>query len=279
MSELSTWLVIIAFYVAYSAMGVYAIRFGCRVCARFVPSFKESAIAIGWTYLASVPVLIVNGVRGLENNWAAQLSLSIIGLGISAFVLGAKLKHPEDGSIGFKKGGLVSLVWIGFLIVVITVGTAVFFGVFMLYGSMFSTPKQQGFQPAPQVQETTLSPSKKQQDLFRVAQEIIAAFPQLDVDSPNKNQAAIDYVVRARDGYIAQGHAFDIALRMAANDYAEALRLQAQQAYVQPAAKAPAQAKPKPTWHEQREQRPKCNLQPVMTDAEIDDCRKAARGY
>lgn len=80
-----------------------------------------------------------------------------------------------------------------------------------------------------QVQEVVPSQSKEQQDLLKAAQEIIARFPQLDIESPNKDQVAIDFVVRIRDGYVARGHEIDIALRMAANDYAEELQRQAQQ--------------------------------------------------
>ncbi len=267
MSELNALLLIVLIMVGFPAIGIYGVRFGCKICAGFVPSIKETAIAIGLFCLAYIPLSIINSVPAIKTNWTAQLLLFVAGLSLSAFILGARLK-PQDGcSIGFKKGILVSLVWSGFGIVVFAVGTAVFFGVFMLYGAMFSTPKPQGFQPAPQVQETPPLPSKKQQDFLRAAQEIIAEFPQLDVESPNKNQAAIDYVVRVRDGYIAKGYEIDVALRMAANDYAEALR-QAQRTYVQPSFPPPLR-EPSP----QQRERPNCNIQPVMTDAEMAACR------
>lgn len=129
-----------------------------------------------------------------------------------------------------------------------------------------------------QVQEIAPSQSKEQQDLLKAAQEIIARFPQLDIESPNKDQVAIDFVVRIRDGYVARGHAIDIALRMAANDYAEELQRQAQQRYVTQTTASrnkvpPAQGKPVLTWYEQQERRRKCNIQPVMTDAEMAACR------
>jgi uncharacterized RDD family membrane protein YckC len=132
-------------------------------------------------------------------------------------------------------------------------------------------------QPAPEVFVDPIQATqqnKEQQDLLMVAQEIIATFPQLDVNSPTKNQLAIDYVVRVRDGYVAKGHKIDVALRMAANDYAEVLRGQEQQKYIQEFAKPTvAKSKPSLTWHEKQELRRKCNIQPVMTDAEIDACR------
>lgn len=132
------------------------------------------------------------------------------------------------------------------------------------------------YEPTPAVQEQTpiRQENQEQQDLLIAAQEIIAKFPQLDVNSPNKNQFAIDYVVRVRDGYIAKGNRSDIALRMAANDYAEVLRNQAQQTPTQQAVISTSKkANLSPTWYEKREQRQKCNIQPVMTDAEIDACR------
>lgn len=146
MSELNALLLIVLIMVGFPAIGIYGVRFGCKICAGFVPSIKETAIAIGLFCLAYIPLSIINSVPAIKTNWTAQLLLFVAGLSLSAFILGARLK-PQDGcSIGFKKGILVSLVWSGFGIVVFAVGTAVFFGVFMLYGAMFSTPKPQGFQ-------------------------------------------------------------------------------------------------------------------------------------
>ncbi len=62
-------------------------------------------------------------------------------------------------------------------------------------------------------------------------------------------------------------------------DYADALQRQAQHKYVQPESTErnrggpPARNYSGPTQREQREGRPKCNIQPVMTDAEIAACR------
>lgn len=287
MSELNALLLIVLIMVGFPAIGIYGVRFGCKICAGFVPSIKEAAIAIGLYCLAYIPLAVINAVPAIKTNWTAQILLLVVSLCLSAFVLGAKLKHPEDGSIGFKKGGLVSLVWGGFGLIAVLVVTAVVSGIFMLYGALFSTSKPNGFQPAPQAQEAaqsgqaaqSLTKEQEQQEFFRAAQEIIARFPQLDVESPNRNQSAIDFVVRARDGYIANGHAIDIALRMAANDYADALQRQAQHKYVQPESTErnrggpPARNYSGPTQREQREGRPKCNIQPVMTDAEIAACR------
>jgi hypothetical protein len=124
MSELNALLLIVLIMVGFPAIGIYGVRFGCKICAGFVPSIKETAIAIGLFCLAYIPLSIINSVPAIKTNWTAQLLLFVAGLSLSAFILGARLK-PQDGcSIGFKKGILVSLVWSGFGIVVFAVGTA-----------------------------------------------------------------------------------------------------------------------------------------------------------
>ncbi len=272
MNDFGVWVIVFSVLAACCATGLYGIRFGCRVCAGFVPSFKESAIAIGWVCLASIPFAIINLVPAIKNNLAAQLSFLFVGLIISALILGAKLKYPEGGSIGFRKGGLVSLVWSGFGLVVVFVG-GIAGGV--LFGTILSTPKQQDIQPVSQAQE--ILPARQesliQQEFIRAAQEIMAKFPQLDINSPSKNMAAIDYVVSARDGYVSKGYDIDIARRMAANDYAEALQRQVQRAPPQQAAASSGQAAPGQNWRDKQDARRKCNIQPVMTDAEIAACR------
>lgn len=120
---------------------------------------------------------------------------------------------------------------------------------------------------------------RQQLDLLRAAKLVIERFPELDVDSSNRDQAAIDYVVRVRDGYLAKGHAIDIALRMAANDYANEIHRQTQVRLNQNAV-VPSNSHGSfktftyaPSSHNQQDGRPKCNIQAVMTDAEIAACR------
>lgn len=149
------------------------------------------------------------------------------------------------------------------------------------------------YKPAPAAQEQAKigQENTEQQDLLIAAQEIIIKFPELDVNSPTKNQSAIDYVVRARDEYIVKGYKIDVALRMSANDYAgrnqrgfipldqrnPAPTMSAEQFLNNAPPPQPINQssgiKQGPTWYEQRERRQKCNIQPVMTDAEIDACR------
>lgn len=86
--------------------------------------------------------------------------------------------------------------------------------------------------PAP-----TTDSEEQQRALLSAAKEILAKYPQLDPDSPMVDQSAIDYVIGRRDAYTANGHAIDIALRMAANDFGEQLsasrQREAEQRYAQ----------------------------------------------
>ncbi|TXH04695.1 MAG: hypothetical protein E6R09_02745 [Rhodocyclaceae bacterium] len=290
MTDMNAWLLIVSVIAVCSATGVYGVRFGCRICAGFVPSIKESAIAIGLFCLAYTPLTIINAVPAIKANLTAQILLFVAGLSISALILGARLK-PQDGcSIGFKKGFLVSLVWSGFGFVVIAVGTAVVAGVFMLYGAIFSAPKPQDFQPAPQTHEAVPSKqaapqvagSEQQRLLSGAAREIIARFPQLDPSSPMVDQPGIDYVVSKRDAYIANGHEVDIALRMAANDYGEQIaasqQREAAQRYAQQITSqrfnqpSVSQAQPVTNDYIRRKNEP-CQASAVMTDEEIARCR------
>lgn len=124
---------------------------------------------------------------------------------------------------------------------------------------------------------------EQQVALLTAAREIVAQYPELDANSPQAIQSAIDYVVGKRDGYVANGHAIDIALRMAANDYAEQQRSQqqreadqryAQQLSSQRFINAASGGRQSQTWSEQQEARRNgCQPKAVMTDEEIARCR------
>lgn len=272
-------------------IGIWAVRFGCRRCAGFDPSKKDAAIAIGWVVLGSIPISIITSMPGIASNRMTMLVLVIINFAISAYVLGAKLKHPDEGSVGFKKGGLISLIWSGVGLGTIAASTVVIAGIVMIYGAMSSPSKQHDSQPAPQTSDAVPNrqaapqsvEGEQQQLLSGAAREIIARFPQLDPGSPMADQSAIDYVVGRRDAYAANGHAIDIALRMAANDYAEQLHSQQQQETDQQYAKqisshqftnTVSSGRQSQTWSEQREARSNgCQPKAVMTDEEIARCR------
>lgn len=269
MSDLSILLVVISILAACLTTGVYGIRLGCRLFAGFIPSIKETVIVIGWVTLATIPLSVISSIAShvhwFKSNWMAQLSIAMIGLGVTTLVLGAKLKRPEGGSIGVKKGCLVSLVWTGFgMAVAVVVATVIGFGA-TLYGGRSVTPEADVLGPSlnsAQLQEN------QQQALLLAAQEAIARFPQLDIESPNKDQAAIDYVIRTRDWYYSKGHDIDAALRLAVNAYAGQL---------QQRAPSPASSQSNNgAWVARREdahEKAKCVIQPVMTDAEIAACR------
>lgn len=290
MSDINILFLVFAFWAATFAIGVYAVRYACRVCAGFVPSSKDTAIAIGWTILACIPVSMAKAIPKVGNTWIGLMSILIISLIISAFVLGAKLKHPDSGQIGFKKGGLVSLVWSGVGLGIVAAISVVIAGIVMIYGAMFSAPKQQEFQPVPQTQEAVpsrqaapqVTGSEQQRLLSEAAKEIIARFPQLDPGSPMVDQPGIDYVISRRDAYIANGHEVDIALRMAANDYGEQLSATQQRESTQRYAQqitsqrfnqpSVSQAQPVTNDYIRRKNEP-CQAKAVMTDEDIARCR------
>lgn len=136
----------------------------------------------------------------------------------------------------------------------------------------------------PQASKATpsVAPEEPQRALLVAANEIIARYPQLDPDSPFVDRSAIDYVVAKRDAYAANGHAIDIALRMAANDYGEQLVASQQQEatkryeqqttsqrFSQPSV---SQAQPLTNDYIRRKREP-CQPKDVMTDEEIARCR------
>lgn len=269
MSDLSILLVVVSIFAACLATGVYGIRLGCRLFAGFIPSIKETVIVIGWVTLANIPISVIYSIAGhvhwLKSNWMAQLSIAIVGIGVAGLVVGVKLKRPEGGSIGAKKGCLVSLIWTCFgMAVTVLVAALIGFGA-SLYGGRSVTLEADvlgsSLNSAP-LQEN------QQQALLLAAQEAIARFPQLDIESPNKDQAAIDYVIRTRDWYHSKGHDIDAALRLAVNAYAGQLQ---QRTPVVTSGQSNNGA-----WVAQRADthgKAKCVIQPVMTDAEIAACK------
>ena len=136
----------------------------------------------------------------------------------------------------------------------------------------------------PQASKATpsVAPEEQQRALLEAANEIIAKHPQLDPDSPMVDQSAIDYVVAKRDAYAANGHAIDIALRMAANDYGERLAASQQQEaakrYEQQITsqrfnqQSVSQVQPVTNDYIRRKGEP-CQAKDVMTDEEIARCR------
>lgn len=131
---------------------------------------------------------------------------------------------------------------------------------------------------------TKAAPALQEQQiaLLTAAREIVAQYPQLDANSPQASQSAIDYVVGKRDGYVANGHAIDIALRMAANDYGEQLAVsqqrEAEQRYAQQITSqrfnqpSVSQAQAVTNDYIRRKNEP-CQVNAVMTDEEIARCR------
>lgn len=290
MESVLTGFGVLAAIAALCWIGIYAVRLGCRRYAGFDPTNTGAAIAFGWVVLASTPSAIIGSMPGIADNRMALLILFGINFAISAFVLGKKLKHPDSGKIGFKKGGLVSLVWSGVGLVMLAGISVVIAGIMMIYGAIFSPPKQQDFQPVPQAQEAVPSRQaapqsvgvEQQRLLSETANEIISRFPQLDPNSPIVDQPGIDYVVSRRDTYIANGHEVDIALRMAANDYGEQVaafqQREAAQRYAQQITSqrfnqpSVSQAQPVTNDYIRRKNEP-CQAKDVMTDEEIARCR------
>ena len=125
--------------------------------------------------------------------------------------------------------------------------------------------------------------SKEQQlALQSAAKEIVAKYPQLDPDSSIVDQSAINYVIGRRDAYAANGHAIDVALRMAANDYGEHLAVSQQQKagqrYAQQIAtqrfNQPSVNQAQPVTNDYiRRKSESCQPKDVMTDEEIARCR------
>ncbi len=125
--------------------------------------------------------------------------------------------------------------------------------------------------------------SKEQQlALQSAAKDIVAKYPQLDPDSSIVDESAINYVISRRDAYAANGHAIDIALRMAANDYGEQIaasqQREAEQRYAQQISSqrfnqpSVSQAQPVTNDYIRRKNEP-CQASAVMTDEEIARCR------
>jgi hypothetical protein len=94
MSELNALLLIVLIMVGFPAIGIYGVRFGCKICAGFVPSIKETAIAIGLFCLAYIPLSIINSVPAIKTNWTAQLLLFVAGLSPLCFYPWSKAEAP-----------------------------------------------------------------------------------------------------------------------------------------------------------------------------------------
>lgn len=128
----------------------------------------------------------------------------------------------------------------------------------------------------------TVDSQEQQRVLLSAAGEIIAKYPQLDPDSPMVDQAAIDFVIGRRDAYTANGHAMDIALRMAANDFGEQLsasrQREAAQRYAQQITShrfnqpSAGQAAPVTNDYIRRKNAP-CQSKAVMSDEDMARCR------
>lgn len=140
-----------------------------------------------------------------------------------------------------------------------------------------SAESPQSSKPTP-----TVDSQEQQRALLSAAREILAKYPQLDPDSPKVDQSAIDFVIVRRNAYSANGHAIDLALRMAANDYGEQLaasqRREAEQRYAQQIAthrfnqSSTGQAQPVTNDYIRRKNE-SCQPKDVMTDEEIARCR------
>lgn len=137
------------------------------------------------------------------------------------------------------------------------------------------TPPSSPHPPAIGAQEQQLA-------LQSAAKEIVAKYPQLDPDSSIVDQSAINYVISRRDAYAANGHAIDIALRMAANDYGEQIAASQQQEAAKRYAQqitsqrfnqpSVSQAQSVTNDYIRRKNEP-CQVNAVMTDEEIARCR------
>lgn len=107
----------ILFLVATVAAGAFMVRLGCGMVAGFKPSMAEAAKAMGWAILAGLPIAIIMGLPPVAKSQPMSAVLAIAYLAVSAYILGAKLKHPETGPIGMGKGVAVVFAWMGVAIV------------------------------------------------------------------------------------------------------------------------------------------------------------------
>ena len=108
---------IILFLVAAFAMGAFMVRLGCGMVAGFKPTMQDAAKAMFLSMLACLPLSISMGLPPVAKSPALLLGLGLASLVVVAYVLGARLKHPQTGAIGMGKGFAVLLAWWGVAIV------------------------------------------------------------------------------------------------------------------------------------------------------------------
>lgn len=164
-------------------------------------------------------------------------------------------------------------------------GVCVAVGLAALLETLVTTPSNAipSSEPPPSTQAIpSVAPAEQQRDLLLAADQIIAKYPQLDPNSRMADQSAIDYVVARRDAYAGKGHAIDIALRMAANDYGEQLaasqQRESEQRYAQQISSQrfnqPSVSQAQPVTNDYiRRKNESCQPKDVMSDEEIARCR------
>lgn len=109
-------------------------------------------------------------------------------------------------------------------------------------------------------------------ELEKVVNSAIIAYPFLDHQSPNANRPAIDAVIARRDIYLGKGYAPPDALTKAVNEIGPMYA--AKQNEVGQSKKSTRQEKAPQTWVEMKEIRARgCNPSGVMTDEEMARCR------
>lgn len=108
---------IILFLVAAFAMGAFMVRLGCGMVAGFKPTIQDAAKAMFISMLACLPLSIIMGLPPVAKSPIIATCLALASMAVVAYVLGARLKHPQTGSIGTGKGFAVLFAWWGVAIV------------------------------------------------------------------------------------------------------------------------------------------------------------------
>lgn len=108
------------------AASIVSIRVGCRLASGFWPTWPAVFKAFFWCFLAYVPAALIAGSPPVARSAFAGPTVAVVLLVFCAWILGAKLKHPESGPIGTGRGAIVSLTAaFGSFVAVVIAGTII----------------------------------------------------------------------------------------------------------------------------------------------------------
>jgi hypothetical protein len=108
----------------------FLVQFATKAIANFKPTYRTAYFASFTGSLSTNGLGFIIGLAvaasGNVISWVGYGILMIIGFVLSSWILGFLLKHPETGTLGFKTGTLISLIWTGVVFAIVLVGAVLF---------------------------------------------------------------------------------------------------------------------------------------------------------